>query len=51
MQYLTVVSKQENDLGSFQGKPFNITVIQICAPVNKLKKVKLTSSMNTWKTY
>ena len=36
----------------FQGKPFNITVIQAYAP-NKpsLKKLKLNSSMKTYKTF
>ena len=36
----------------FQGKPFNITVIQAYAP-NKpsLKKLKLNSSMKTYKIF
>ena len=33
----------------FQGKPFNITVIQVYAPTSKLKK--LNSSMKTYKTF
>ena len=33
----------------FQGKPFNITVIQAYAPA-RLKKLKLNSSMKTCKT-
>ena len=32
-----------------QGKPFNITVIQAYAPA-RLKKLKLNSSMKTYKT-
>ena len=32
----------------FQGKPFNIMVIEIYAPLNKLK---LNSSMKTYKTF
>ena len=35
----------------FQGKPFNITVIQIHAPTITLKKLKLDSSMKTYKTF
>ena len=34
----------------FQGKPFNITVIQVYAPTS-LKKLKLNSSMKTYKTF
>ena len=33
----------------FQGKPFNITVIQTYAPT--LKKLKLNGSMKTYKTF
>ena len=42
----------------FQGKPFNITVIQVYAPTSKevvffrkLKKLTLNSSMKTYKTF
>ena len=35
----------------FQGKPFNITVIQVYAPTSKLKKLKLNGSMKTYKTF
>ena len=35
----------------FQGKPFNIMVIQVYAPTSKLKKLKLKSSMKTYKTF
>ena len=35
----------------FQGKPFNIRVIQICAPTSMLKKLKLNGSMKTYKTF
>ena len=31
----------------FQGKPFNITVIQIYAPTTDIKMLKLTCSMKT----
>ena len=36
---------------SFQGKPFNITAIQVYAPPVMLKKLKLNSSMKTYKTF
>ena len=31
----------------FQGKPFNITVIQVYAPASNAKKLKLNGSMKT----
>ena len=34
-----------------QGKPFNITVIQVCASTIMLKKLKLSGSMKTSKTF
>ena len=35
----------------FQGKPFNITVIQVYAQTVTLKKLKLNGSMKTSKTF
>ena len=35
----------------FQGKPFDITVIQAYAPTSNAKKLKLNSSMKTYKTF
>ena len=35
----------------FQGKPFNITVIQVYAPPVTLKKLKLNGSVKTYKTF
>ena len=35
----------------FQGKPFNITVIQVYAQPVMLKKLKLNSFMKTYKTF
>ena len=35
----------------FQGKPFNITVIQVYAQAVTLKKLKLNGSMKTYKTF
>ena len=34
-----------------QGKPFNITVIQIYAPTSNAEKLKLNGSMKTYKTF
>ena len=40
MQYLGTISKWQNDLSSFhfQGKPFNITVIQVYAPTTNAEE-------------
>ena len=35
----------------FEGKPFNITVIQVYAQSVMLKKLKLNGSMKTYKTF
>ena len=35
----------------FQGKPFNIPVIQVYTLIRMLKKLKLNSSMKTYKTF
>ena len=35
----------------FQGKPFNITVIQVYAPTSNAEKLKLNGSMKTYKTF
>ena len=35
----------------FQGKPFNITVIQVYAPTGMLEKLKLNGSMKIYKTF
>ena len=35
----------------FQGKPFNITVIQVYAQAIMLKKLKLNGYMKTYKTF
>ena len=35
----------------FQGKPFNILVIQVYAPTVTLKKLKWNGSMKTYKTF
>ena len=35
----------------FQGKPFNIMVIQVYAPTKTLNKLKLNGSMKIYKTF
>ena len=35
----------------FQGKSFNITVIQVCAPTSYGEKLKFNGSMKTYKTF
>ena len=41
MQYLVQSQKQQNDLCSFQGKPFNITVIQVYAPASNTEEAEV----------
>ena len=41
MQYLVQSQKQQNDLCSFQGKPFNITVIQVYAPTSNAEEAEV----------
>ena len=35
----------------FQGKPFNITVIQVYAPTNNTEEAEVNGSMKTYKTF
>ena len=35
----------------FQGKPFNITVIQVYSPTSNSEELKLNGSMKTYKTF
>ena len=51
MQYFNAISKMTESSVHFQGKPFNITVIQAYAPTSTLKKLKLNGSMKTYKTF
>ena len=41
MQYLDAISKMTMILVRFQGKPFNITVIQVYAPTSNAEEVKV----------
>ena len=55
MQYLMQSQKWQNDLCSIQGKPFNVTVIQVCALTSNAEEAllveQLNSSMKTYKTF
>ena len=41
MQYLDAVSKTTDDLCCLQGKPFNITVIQVYAPTSNTEEADI----------
>ena len=41
MKYLDKTSKRQNDLCCFQGKPFNITVIQVYAPTSNAEEAEV----------
>ena len=41
MQYLDAVSKMTKSSVHFQGKPLNITIIQLYAPTTKVKEVEV----------
>ena len=41
MQYLGAISKTKTDLGSCQGKPFQITVIQVYAPTTDAEEAEV----------
>ena len=41
MQYLDAVSKTTDDLCCLQGKPFNITVIQVYAPTSNAEEAEV----------
>ena len=41
MPYLDAISKMTECSVHFQGKPFNITVIQVCAPTSNAEKAEV----------
>ena len=52
MQYWDVISKNNRMISvRFQGKPFNITVIQVYAPTSNAAEAELNGSMKTYKTF
>ena len=50
MQYLGAISKTIELSVCFQGKPFNITVIQVYAPTSNAEEAEVNGSMMTYKT-
>ena len=51
MQYLDAISKTTEWSVCFQGKPFNITVIQAYAPTSNAEEAELNGSMTTYKSF
>ena len=53
MQYLAAVSEMTMISVRFQGKPFNITVIQVYAPTSNAEEAEVERkySMKTYKTF
>ena len=51
MQYLDTISKRQMISVHFQGKPSNITVIQVYAPTNNAKEAELNGPMKNYKTF
>ena len=54
VQYAVVGCNLKNDRMisvCFQGKPFNITVIQVYAPTSNAEEAELNGSMKTYKTF
>ena len=47
MQYLDAISKATE----WQGKPFNIMVIQVYAPNSNAEEAEVDGSMKTYKTF
>ena len=43
--------KQQNISVHFQGKPFNITVIEVYAPTSNAEEAELNSSVKTYKIF
>ena len=52
IQYLDAISKNDRMISvHFQGKPFNIMVTQVYALTSNTEKLKMNSSMKTYKTF
>ena len=51
MQYLDAISKTTEWSVCFQGKPFNITVIQAYAPTSNAEEAEVERSMKTYKSF
>ena len=52
MQCLDAISKNDRMISAhFQGKPFNITVIQVYALTSNAEEAELNSSLKTYKAF
>ena len=52
MQYLDAISKNDRMISvHFEGKPFNIMVIQVYAPTSNAEEAEVYGSMKTYKTF
>ena len=51
IQYLDDIKNDRMISFHFQGKPFNITLIQVYALTSNAEEAKLNSSMKTYKTF
>ena len=51
MQYLGAISKTTEWSVCFQGKPLNITVIQVCAPTTDTEEAEVDSFYEDLKTF
>ena len=51
MQYLDAISKAIEWSLHFQGKPFNITAIQVYAPTSNAEEAEVNGSMKIYKTF
>ena len=51
MQYLAAISKMTEFLVHFQGKAFNITVIQLYVPTIDAREDEINGSKKTYKTF
>ena len=51
MQYLDAISKMTLISVHFQGKPFNITVIQVYDLTSNAEEAKVERFMKTYKTF
>ena len=51
MQFLDALSKMTVISVRFQGKPFNIKVIQVYAQISNAEEAELNGSMKAYKTF
>ena len=52
MKYLNAITKNDSMISvRFQGKPFNITIIQVYVPTSDAEGAEVDSSVKTYKTF